>query len=131
MCGDDFLSRANVFLWHTRFLEGRKRLEDDNCEGRPILAMLITFLNRKGIIHREFVPSGQTITGAYYLEILKRLMAKIRRIQPEYRDPEIWSLLHNNAPNLAPCDSSLFLKLKLNLKGCFFNEISTIKTATT
>ena len=36
--GDDCLSRANVFLWHKRFLEGRERLEDDNREGRPISA---------------------------------------------------------------------------------------------
>ena len=61
---DDCLSRANVFLWHERFLEDRERLEDDNREGRPI-------------------STSQTITGAYYLEVLKRLMARIRRIRPE------------------------------------------------
>ena len=38
MYGDDFLSRANVFLWHKRCLEGRERLEDDNREGRSISA---------------------------------------------------------------------------------------------
>ena len=27
--GDDCLSRANVFLWHKRFLEGRERLDDN------------------------------------------------------------------------------------------------------
>ena len=32
--------------------------------------------------------------------------------------------------DLAPCDFSLLQKLKLKLKGCFFNDISTIKTAT-
>ena len=78
--GDDFLSKANFFLWHKRFVEGRERLEDDNPEGRPISARLITFFDSKGIIHREFVPTGQTITDAYYLEVLKRLMARIRRI---------------------------------------------------
>ena len=36
--GDDCLSRANVFLWHKCFLEGRERLEDNNREGRPISA---------------------------------------------------------------------------------------------
>ena len=65
MYGDDCLSRANIFLWHKRFLEGRERLEDDNCEGRSISAMLIKFFDSKGIIHKEFVPTGQTITGAY------------------------------------------------------------------
>ena len=77
-------------------MEGRKTLEDDNRE-RSISAMLITFFDSKGIIYREFVPTGQTITGAYYLEVLNRLMAKIRRIRPEYRDPETWPLLHDNA----------------------------------
>ena len=73
MCTATSVSRANVFLWHKRFLEGRKRLEDDNCEGRPISAMLITFFDSKGIIHREFISTGQTIAGAYYLKVLKCL----------------------------------------------------------
>ena len=111
--------------------------------------MLITFFGSKGIIHREFVPTGQTITDAYYFEVLKRLMARIRRIRLEYRDPDTWSLLHDNAPSgtslivrqflarnqvcmlnhpqyspdLAPCDISLFLKL--NLEGCFFDDRMT------
>ncbi|KAG5336738.1 SETMR methyltransferase, partial [Acromyrmex heyeri] len=106
-------------------------------------------------IHKEFVPTGQTIIGAYYLEVLKRLMGRIHRIRPEYRDPEDWSLLHDNAPShtslivrqclarnrisvlnhppyspdLAPCDFSLFPKLKLKLKGCFFDDIPTIQSA--
>ena len=77
--GDDCLSRANVFLYK-RFLEDRERLENDNREGRPISAMLITFFDSKRIIHREFVPTDQTITGAYYLEVVKCLMDRIRRI---------------------------------------------------
>ena len=119
--------------------------------------MLITFFDSKDIIHKEFVPTGQTITGAYYLEVLKRLMGRIHRIRPEYRDPEDWSLLHDNAPShtslivcqflarnrvsvlnhppyspdLAPCDFSLFPKLKLKLKGRFFDDIPTIQSAST
>ena len=61
--------------------------------------MPITIIDSKGIIHREFVPTGQPITGAYYFEVLKRLMAKIRRIRPEYRYPESWFLLYDNAPS--------------------------------
>ena len=38
MYGDDCLSRANFFLWHKHFLEGRERVEDDNREGRLISA---------------------------------------------------------------------------------------------
>ena len=115
--------------------------------------MIITFFDSKGIIHKEFVPTGQTITGAFYLEVLQRLMARIRRIRPEYRDPSSWSLLHDNAPShtslvvrqflarnqacvlnhppyspdLAPCDFSLFPKLKLKLKGCFLKTLIPFK----
>ena len=112
-----------------------------------IKTILIThiFFDSKVIIRREFVPTGETITGAYYLEVLKRLMDRIRCIRLEYCDPETWSLLHDNAPShtsliirqflarnqvcvlnhplystdLALYDFSLFPKLELNLKGCF------------
>ena len=80
---DDFLSRANVFLWYKRFLGDKKRLEDDNRVGRPISAMVITFFDGRGIIHREFGPTDQIITGLGCLEVLKRLMDRIRRIRLE------------------------------------------------
>ncbi|KAG5310121.1 MOS1T transposase, partial [Acromyrmex insinuator] len=121
--GNQCLGRTTVFEWHKRFLQGRETLEDDKKLGRPIL----------------------------------RLMGRIHRIRPEYRDPENWSLLHDNAPShtslivrqclarnrvsvlnhppyspdLAPCDFSLFPKLKLKLKGRFFDDIPTIQSAST
>ncbi|UYV83254.1 hypothetical protein LAZ67_23000301 [Cordylochernes scorpioides] len=61
--------------------------------------MLITIFDSRGIIHKEFVPAGQTITGEYYLNFLKRLIARICRIRPEYRDEDSWCLLHDNAPS--------------------------------
>ncbi|UYV73903.1 hypothetical protein LAZ67_11001358 [Cordylochernes scorpioides] len=122
-----------------------------------IKTMLITFFDSRGIIHKEFVPAGQTITGEYYLNVLKRLIARIRRIRPEYRDENSWGLLHDNAPShsslivrrflaknnvcvlnhppyspdLASYDFYLFPKIKLKLKGFFFNDIPTIQRAAT
>ena len=119
--------------------------------------MLVTFFGRKDIIHKEFLPSGQTMTGEYYFHILKRLLARIRRIRPEYRDESSWCFLHDNAPphtslivrrflaknnvcvlnhppyspDLAPCDNFLFPKLKMQLKGCYFDDISAIQAAST
>jgi hypothetical protein len=36
-----------------------------------IKTMLITFFNIKDIVHFEFIPQGQTISQAYYMEIPK------------------------------------------------------------
>jgi len=103
------------------------------------------------------LPSEQTITGEYYLTVLKRLMSRIRRILPEYKDESSWCLLHDNAPShtslivrrfltknsvcvlnhppyspdLAPCDFSLFQKLKMKLKGIYFQDVPTIQNYST
>ena len=100
--------------------------------------MLITFFDSNGIIHKEFVPAGTTVTSNFYLQDLKRLCARIRRIRPQYGEDGSWSLLHDNAPShnalvvrqflaskrivvlnhpsysldMSPCDYFLFPKLK-------------------
>ena len=37
----------------------------------------------QGTVHYQFVPTGQTVSQAYYLEVLKRLRKKVRRKRPE------------------------------------------------
>lgn len=122
-----------------------------------VKTMVIVFFDSKGLIHHEFVPQGQTVNAKFYLEVMKRLVHRIRRIHPEYQDPGIWCLSHDNAPghtatlltryyaanqitvlshppyspDLAPADFFLFPKLKLKMKGRFFNDIPAIQAACT
>jgi hypothetical protein len=42
-------------------------------------AMLITFFNIKGTVHFEFIPQGQRVNQAYYMEILKQLHEVVRK----------------------------------------------------
>ena len=37
----------------------------------------------RGITHYEFLPTGQTVNQVYYLEIMERLLEKVRRKRPE------------------------------------------------
>ena len=52
----------------------------------------------RGIVHYEFVPTGQTVTQVYYLEVLKRLGEKVRRKRPQLFANNSWILHHDNAP---------------------------------
>ncbi|UYV82457.1 hypothetical protein LAZ67_21002260 [Cordylochernes scorpioides] len=86
------VSKSNVFIWHKRFSDGRNTLENDKHTGRPSSSKTLECIEKV----REFVAG---ITGEYYLNVLKRLIARIHRIRPEYRDEDSWCLLHDNAPS--------------------------------
>lgn len=126
-------------------------------EKSKVKTMLICFYDSKGIMHKEFVPPGQTVNAVFYLGVLKRLVHRIRRIRPEYREEGSWRLLHDNAPShrstlvtdfltrnrilsinhspyspdLAPCDFYLFGKMHLPMKGQRYLDIDAIQKACT
>ena len=52
----------------------------------------------RGIVHYEFVPTGQTVNQVYYLEVSKRLREKVRWKWPKPFVSNSWILHHDNAP---------------------------------
>jgi len=116
-------------------------------------SMLLCFFDQKGIDHKEFVPPGQIVNAAFYVEILKGLWENVRRKQPDQWWNNTWLLHHENAPahaallirqfltdnnmtvvphpphlpNLAPSDFFLFPKLKVKLKGRRFQMLDEIQ----
>lgn len=119
--------------------------------------MLIVFFDSRGIIHQEFLRQGSTVTGAFYKDVLDRLLKRMRRVRPEMLDSGNWCLLHDNAPShksiivqqflarrqavtidhppyspdLSPPDYFLFPKLKLKMKGQRYESIEAIEAAVT
>jgi len=97
----------------------------------------------KGIVHKEFVPTGKTVNSGLYCKVLRRLREKVRRHRPQLWREQTWLLHHDKAPShtavlthqflaknkialiphppyspdLGPCDFFLFPKMKLKLKG--------------
>jgi hypothetical protein len=55
------------------------------------------FFDILGIVHKEFVPSGQTVNGKIYCEGLKQLREAIWRKRLD-KWKNNWFLHHNNAP---------------------------------
>jgi len=114
--------------------------------------MLLTFFDIRGIVHYEFVPTGQTVN-----QVLERLHEKVRQKQPKLFANKSWILHHDNAPahtaltvrdflaakqitvlehpayspDLASSDFFLFPKIKEIMKGRHFDDIDDIRSNTT
>ena len=63
-----------------------------------IKTMLISFFDVDGILHREFVPPGQTINQQFYLNVVKSLHERLWRKCPEEWQSGDWFLHRDNAP---------------------------------
>ena len=107
----------------------------------------------KGIIHKEFVPPGQTINAAFYQAALNRLLKRVRRFRPELHRSGKWMMLRDNAPTqsairvrqflaqkmvampdhppyfpvLDPAAFFLFARLKAAIKDARFSDVKAIK----
>ena len=119
-----------------------------------IKSMFIVFFDSKGIVHKEFLPTGQTVSAAFYVEVLKRLRNRVTRVRPEIAND--WILDHDNAPShssilvkeflakrkiptlpqppyspdLAPAGFFLFPRLKSCMKK-HFGTIENVQSAVT
>jgi hypothetical protein len=51
------------------------------------------------VFHHEFVPQGQTVNAAFYVEVLKCLHDCMQRVQPELGAEKNWILHDDNAPS--------------------------------
>ena len=116
---------------------------------------MFIFFDSKGIVHKEFVPPGQTVNQTFYLQVLERLRNRVVCVRCEIANT--WFLHHDNAPShtsftvreflsqrnitmlphppyspdLAPCDFFLFPKLKTQLKGHHFGTVENVQAAAT
>jgi len=61
--------------------------------------MLVIFFDWQGVIHKKFVPEGETINEVYYKGVMERLLNRIRRVRPGMCESGDWFLSHDNAPS--------------------------------
>jgi hypothetical protein len=135
--------------WHT---SSSPRPKKSRAEKYNFKVMLVEFFDDEGIVHREFVPTGTSVTAAFYVDVLTRLSESGRRKRPQNWKND-WALHHDNAPSHmamavgsswqkttfrmchtrpipqipAPSDFWLFPTLKMGLRGRRFVTVEDIK----
>lgn len=92
----DMQTSQQASKWRTEFESKPKKPRQSRSK---IKVMLIVFFDIRGVVHHEFVPTGQTVNKNYYLAVLKRLREKIRRNRPEMWKNNSWILHDDNAPS--------------------------------
>ena len=55
------------------------------------------FFDSRDIVHKEFLPPGQTVNHTFYKDVLvERLRKQVQQVQRDIADD--WVLQHDNAP---------------------------------
>jgi putative component of toxin-antitoxin plasmid stabilization module len=88
------LSSKSVLEWHKRLKEAKSmRMQKSRVE-----KILTAFLDAKGIIRQEFVSEIRIINGKFYKNVIKKLIARVHRVRPQFQESGSRYLLHDSAP---------------------------------
>ena len=153
--GDDCMSHIQVYTCFTRFKNGRDDLNDEPRPGRPeasngaelvekvleIIAIDANFTVR--MLAEELNLSYCTIYTILTEDLGKRKVfsrfvphqlnappQKTKKVNEFLMKKQISVIDHPPySPDLSPCDYFLFPKLKIAMKGAFYDDVPTIQSA--
>jgi len=63
--------------WHTKSSPCPKKARMNRSR---VKTMIIVFFDSSGIMHKEFVPPGQTVNHAFYKDVLEQLRKRVQRV---------------------------------------------------
>ena len=130
--------------------------ESENEEIQNQIDAHLFFFDSQGIVHKEFVPPGQTVNQTFYREVLERqekkkgvtcatrhcthLNAAPRQHPMSHSSLHQWFLAEKSipvfpqlpySPDLSPCGFVLFPRLKNSLKWRHFGTLDNIQKSVT
>jgi len=73
----DHETKCQSWEWHTANSPRPKKVRMSISK---IKSMLICFFDSQRIVHKEFVPPGQTVNQTFYWEVLERLRKKVAHV---------------------------------------------------
>ena len=69
----------------------------------------------QGVIHKDFVPEGETINTVYYKGVMERPLNRIRRVRPGMCESGDWFLLYNAPSHNATIVEQFLAQRKVNV----------------
>jgi len=136
--------------------KGPPRLKKFKRAQSKVKQIMIFAYDCKGVIMTDRVPSGKTVTAAYYRQFLQKLRRKMHANRPdllengvlilrdnarphlgkdvrELLDRYSWEVLTNlpYSPDMSPPDFDLFPKLKINMRGVHFSKLEDLSASVT
>ncbi len=88
-------ANARVGWFGPRLPKAKKLHFEKSC----IKTMLLAFFYSRGLIHKEFVTTGQTVNANFYKDVLDHLIKRINHVRPDLRTSGDWFLQHENTPD--------------------------------
>jgi len=136
--------------------KGSPRLKKFKRAHSNVKQMMIFAQDCKGVIMTDRVPSGKTVTAAYYRQFLQKLRRKMHTNRPDFLENGVvilhdsarphlgkdvrelldgysWEVLPHspNSPDMSPPDFDLFPKLKINMRGVRFSTLEDLSASVT
>jgi len=74
----DLTTKHQSAAWVRETLPRPKKLRFQKSH---VKTMLVIFFDCQGVIHKEFVPEGETINAVYYKGVMERLLNRIRCVR--------------------------------------------------
>jgi len=91
-------TKCQSWEWHTANSPHPKKARMNKSKIKSmhfyIYIYIYIYIYSQGVVHKEFVPPGQTVNQIFYQEVLERLRKKVARVQPGIACT--WMLHHDN-----------------------------------
>lgn len=148
---EKWVSFANPYRGNQWLSPGQQPVQTPRPDFRQRKVMLISFWNRNGLIHWDFIEQGCTVNAEVYceqLELCRRALGRrrrpvillhdnakphaARRTQAKLREMG-WEWLEHPpySPDLSPSDYHLFKSLEHHLRNRRFANIEAVRTSLT
>jgi len=78
-------TKWQIAEWHKKISPRLKKARMSRSRVKTMIIVLF-FFDSRSIVHKKFVPSGQTINNAFSKDVLEQLRKRVQRVRTDIAD---------------------------------------------